>query len=58
MLGLEQNFQTWHTLLVLHLWMLLVRLRIDSFLGKRLGHEVFGIFFQDAEERMIASGVI
>eukprot|EP00026_Physarum_polycephalum_P008169 Phypoly_transcript_08247.p1 GENE.Phypoly_transcript_08247~~Phypoly_transcript_08247.p1 ORF type:complete len:269 (+),score=27.75 Phypoly_transcript_08247:699-1505(+) len=51
--GIERNFNTWYAMVVLHLWMLFVRLRRDGQAGQALAQDLFDNFWRDSETRMI-----
>lgn len=55
--GLSDNYQTWFAITQLHVWMLMVRLRSEGS-GKLLIQELINRFFEDAEDRMFALGVV
>ncbi|RKP12757.1 ubiquinol-cytochrome C chaperone-domain-containing protein, partial [Piptocephalis cylindrospora] len=54
--GLPDNFQTWFAVTQLHVWMLMVRLRLEPD-GRRITQEVVNRFFEDAEEKIREAGV-
>jgi len=53
-LGLEPTFQRWFAMTVLHLWIVLVRLRLNQ--EQKFGQSIFNWFWQDTEERLLATG--
>jgi cytochrome b pre-mRNA-processing protein 3 len=54
--GLPDNFQSWFAITQLHVWMLMVRLRMEPD-GRRITQEVVNRFFEDAEEKVREAGV-
>jgi cytochrome b pre-mRNA-processing protein 3 len=56
-LGLKDNFADKYSLLVLHVWMLLVRLRSEGADGKHLAQLMYENFQDDVEVRVRAAGV-
>ncbi|KAJ7690681.1 hypothetical protein B0H17DRAFT_935795 [Mycena rosella] len=53
--GLPPTFQSWFTVITLHIWMLTVRFRaLPAAYGKRYGEAVVDHFFQDVEDRVRA----
>ena len=56
-LGLEQRFATTYSLLCIHVWLALVRLRAESKDGKHLAQMLYENFQDDVEVRVRAEGV-
>jgi cytochrome b pre-mRNA-processing protein 3 len=50
------NFHSWFTLTLLHVWMALVRLRLEGKDGTLLADALFGFFWSDVERRLVALG--
>ena len=56
-LGLPDTFATTHSLMSLHVWMLLVRLRPEGADGKDTAQALYENFSDDVEARVRAAGV-
>ena len=55
--GLEYRFATTYSLLCLHVWLSLVRLRVEGKDGKDLAQMMYDNFQEDVEIRVRAEGV-
>ena len=55
--GLEYRFATTYSLLCLHVWLALVRLRVEAKDGKDLAQMMYDNFQEDVEIRVRAEGV-
>ena len=55
--GLEYRFATTYSLLCLHVWLALVRLRVEAKDGKDLAQMMYDNFQEDVEVRVRAEGV-
>eukprot|EP01116_Phalansterium_solitarium_P012017 TRINITY_DN27953_c0_g1_i1.p1 TRINITY_DN27953_c0_g1~~TRINITY_DN27953_c0_g1_i1.p1 ORF type:complete len:304 (-),score=56.58 TRINITY_DN27953_c0_g1_i1:88-999(-) len=58
--GLDQTppgFRGWYSASILHVWMLLVRLRQEGKEGNPIGQDIFNAFWKDVERRMVAAGI-
>ncbi len=55
--GLEHKFATTYSLLCLHVWLTLVRLRVEGKDGKDLAQIMYDNFQEDVEIRVRAEGV-
>ena len=55
----KDDFHHWFMLCLLHVWMVLARLRLDAFRrgGSLLTDALFAIFWSDVERRMVALGL-
>ncbi|KAL1915749.1 uncharacterized protein VTP21DRAFT_6508 [Calcarisporiella thermophila] len=53
---MPENYQTWFSVTLLHVWMLMVRLRAEGS-GKSFTQELVNRFFDDAEKRIRAHGI-
>ena len=56
-LGLPVKFSSTYSLLCLHIWMVLVRLRAEGLDGKDLAQAMYEDFTDDVEMRVHAEGV-
>lgn len=56
-LGLPTSFRATYSLLVLHVWLCLVRLRAEGRDGAEVGQALYDLFFHDCELRVVATGV-
>lgn len=56
-LQLERSFRGEHALTVLHVWMVLYRLRNEDEKGRQLSQVLYDSFQDDLEQRIIAEGV-
>lgn len=56
-LDLPDDFQHMHSLLCLHVWLLLVRLRPEGKSGKQLAQNLYDNFQDDVERRVRGAGV-
>ncbi|XP_024519640.1 uncharacterized protein LOC9661590 [Selaginella moellendorffii] len=54
--GLEKKFRTVHAMLLLHVWMVLVRLRTEE-KGENIGQTMYEVFNLDLEQRIYKEGV-
>lgn len=54
---MPDTFQSWFYVMHLHIWMLLVRLRLEDSPGKSLSYNMVEIMWQDVEQRMKLIGV-
>lgn len=50
------NFHSWFSLALLHVWLVLVRLRLDGRDGQHLSDALFQFFWSDVERRLVALG--
>jgi cytochrome b pre-mRNA-processing protein 3 len=50
------NFHSWFSLTLLHVWIALVRLRLEGRDGQLLSDALFGFFWSDVERRLVALG--
>lgn len=55
--SVEQNFQGLFGLIVLHVWMLLSRLRSEGAAGKELSQAIYHVFLDDVERRLHSDGL-
>ncbi|KAJ3414002.1 hypothetical protein HDV05_007209 [Chytridiales sp. JEL 0842] len=55
--NLQDDFQTWFAVTVLHIWIYNVRLRSEGPAGKTIKQEVFNTLWLDVELRLHKSGV-
>ena len=55
--SVEQNFQGLLGLIVLHVWMLLSRLRSEGAAGKELSQAIYHVFLDDVERRLHSDGL-
>ena len=56
-LGLNKTFHNWFCVSLLHVWMLMVRFRLDGKEGQKNSEALFEHFWKDSELRMIGTGV-
>lgn len=56
-MGIPGEFQQTHSSLCLHIWLLLVRLRVEGKEGKQLAQMLYDDFQTDVEDRARAAGV-
>lgn len=54
---MPDTFQSWFYVMQLHMWMLLVRLRVEGRYGKNISHKMVEIMWQDVEQRVKLIGV-
>jgi hypothetical protein len=54
---IERTFHNWFSVTLLHVWMVLVRLRAEGKDGNKIGQYLFNQFWKDVESRMISTGV-
>ncbi|KAI9144212.1 ubiquinol-cytochrome C chaperone-domain-containing protein [Paraphysoderma sedebokerense] len=54
---LPDTFQTWFSLSLVHIWLLMVRLRAEGPVGKEYIQGVVDHFFRDMEDRLWAMGI-
>lgn len=50
------DFHSWFMLSLVHVWLVLVRLRLDGAEGQRLADALFQFFWSDVERRLVALG--
>ncbi|KAJ3327008.1 hypothetical protein HDU76_012434 [Blyttiomyces sp. JEL0837] len=55
--NLPDNFQTWFTITVLHIWMYNTKLRAEGADGKDMKQEIFNTLWLDVELRLSKAGV-
>jgi len=55
--GLQENFAQKYSMLCIHMWLLLVRLRSEGKSGKELAQLIHENFQEDVEFRVRAAGV-
>ena len=55
--SVESNFQGIYGMIVLHVWMLLSRLRYEGDAGKELSQAMYDIFQEDVERRLHLYGL-
>ena len=55
--GLEDNFADRYSILCIHMWLCLVRLRSEQKAGKQLAQVIYENFQEDVEMRVRAAGV-
>lgn len=51
------DFHSWFMLSLLHVWLVLVRLRLDGHDGQLLADALFQFFWSDVERRLVALGM-
>lgn len=56
-IGLPPCFRTRHALSVLHVWLLLVRLRLEGQAGGAVGQTLYDTFNHDCEKRIVKEGI-
>eukprot|EP00250_Pteridium_aquilinum_P012147 c20535_g1_i1 orf=492-1334(-) len=55
--NLEKSFRTTHAMLVLHMWLLLVRIKAEKPDGSEFSQSLYILYNEDLEKRVVAAGV-
>lgn len=56
--SMEDNFQSWYSLMNLHVWMVLIRLRSEGRPGKKMSYLMVELMWKNLEEKLKIIGVV